>query len=178
MLAARWVLGDQQVIEGQCVKVTRRRLGLRRILPFTIALLAMVTLAAWVLASRPQPARSAAMERIFQAQSKLPPEAVRALQDLRLVAAVQAAYFTARSRYGSVDELKQAGYLDPAWPRADTYRVTCAGPPEPSGFVCFADPAPPQLVYFRVDATQAVRYASGHRPDGGSPVFGIPQEGL
>ena len=158
--------------------MTRRRLGLRRILPSTIVLLATVTLAAWLLASRPQPVRSAALERVFQAQSKLPPEAVRALQDLRLVAAVQAAYFTARGRHGAVDELKQAGYLDPAWPRAGAYRVTCAGPPEPSGFVCFADPAPPLSTYFRVDVTQAVRYASGHRPDGRSPVFGIPQEGL
>jgi len=117
----------------------------------------------------PAVAASHALER----QQSLPPAAIRALQDLRLAAAVELAYFTSRGRYATADQLKSAGYLDPRWPRSDpsSYRVFCLPEQEHLGFVCYADPASPGLPYFRIDATQIVRQAPHQRPAADGATF-------
>ncbi|MBI3693834.1 MAG: hypothetical protein HY238_03205 [Acidobacteria bacterium] len=113
------------------------------------------------------------LDRALQRQRDLPPDAVQALQDLRLVAAVEIAYFSLKGRYASTDELKSAGYLDPLWPRSNpkSYRVSCGPVGDLTGFLCFADRLSPRLPFFRIDATQVVRHRRNERPDGNSPVF-------
>jgi hypothetical protein len=148
--------------------------------PRLLAAVLLILLAAAFLLyrqTRPNTAAPAAVERALQAQRELPREAVRALQDLRLVAAVQLSYKSAKGRFGSVEELQSAGFLDPKWPRArNAYQVSCGPEPHGQAFTCFADPLPPHRIYFRIDATQAVRYETGRRPNGSSPIFGLSRE--
>jgi hypothetical protein len=114
-----------------------------------------------------------APDRVLARQRTLPREAVAALQDLRLAAAVEMTFFHRRGHYGAIEELKSDGLLDPAWPRsaASFYRVACTVEQDQRGFVCHADPRAPQAIHFRVDATQAVRFQYGRRPDASSEVF-------
>jgi len=106
-------------------------------------------------------------------QRALPRAEVGAIQDLRLAAAVELAYFSANGRYANPEDLKKAGFLDPAWPRSDagTYRVGCTMDEQARGFACYAAPVHPEATHYLVDSTQVVRYAQGRRPDRGSPVF-------
>lgn len=150
-----------------------KRIALRCVLLTAAACAGVLSVGIYLTSAKARtPSRSPA-EQVLRRQQPLPREAVVALQDLRLAAAVELTHFTAKGRYGSIDELKSAGFLDPAWPRSDpgSYRVTC-GPDEGNqGFVCYADPHSPQSIHFRIDATQALRQKRGQRPDAGSPVF-------
>ncbi len=112
------------------------------------------------------------MEQAVRKQQSLAPAAVTALQDLRLFAAVELAYFTAKGRYGTVDDLKSTRFLSAAWPRSYSgdYRIDCAVDAE-RGFACYADPATAGKPYFRIDATQSVGIEHNRRPDSGSPLF-------
>ena len=106
-------------------------------------------------------------------QHTLPRAEVGALQDLRLVAAVELAYFNAKGRYADPGDLKKAGYLDPAWPRSDAgaYQVGCTLDEQARGFACYAEPVHSEATHYVVDSTQVVRHARGRRPDSSSPVF-------
>lgn len=145
-----------------------------------ISLLALAVAATGALLLRPSPPphRLSPMEKILRAQQELPAPALRALQDLRVVASVQITHFTEKQRYGSVQELKSGKYLDPNWPSAEpgAYKISCNVEPERPYFVCLADAVSRQGLFFRVDPSQAVRYRRGSRPEAGSPVFGISKE--
>jgi len=106
-------------------------------------------------------------------QRTLPRAEVGAIQDLRLIAAVELAYFNAKGRYSNPGDLKKSGYLDPAWPRsaAGAYKVGCTLDEQVRGFACYAEPVHPEATHYVVDSTQVVRYAQGRRPDINSPVF-------
>ncbi len=118
------------------------------------------------------------LAELLEAQQALPGASVAALQDLRLVAAVQLTYFTEKGRYETPEKLQQDAYLDPEWPRspAESYRVHCVIKLEGAAFVCFADALEPELDWYMTDSTQAVRRAAGARPTAQSPVFGVGEE--
>ena len=118
------------------------------------------------------------LARMLEAQASLPEASVAALQDLRLVAAVQLTYFSEKGGYVSPAKLREGGYLDPEWPRtpAASYRVSCEVMHEGAAFVCFADALEPELDWFMTDSTQTVRWAGAARPTARSPVFGVSEE--
>ena len=118
------------------------------------------------------------LARLLEAQRELPEESVAALQDLRLVAAVQLTHFSERGGYRTPEELQQEGYLDPEWPRtgAESYRVGCELMQEGAAFVCFADALNSELDWYMTDSTQALRWAKDARPTAQSPVFGVSEE--
>ncbi|MFN0166279.1 MAG: hypothetical protein ACKV22_07590 [Bryobacteraceae bacterium] len=123
--------------------------------------------------SSPSAARRSQIEEILDKQRKLPKQVVTALQDLRLAGAVEITYATARRGYGTIEELKKAGFLDPKWPRSDpgTYQLTCKVEPSRDGFVCYADPVSSGNPGLRIDAGQTIRHALNRRPDAESPPF-------
>ena len=106
------------------------------------------------------------------AQPSVPAESVRAVQDLRLVAAVELAWAAGGAPFAPPDRLKAAGYLDPKWPRSDprAYRLTCEVEAA-RAFTCFADSLSASRAHFRIDAAQTVRFERGRRPDGRSPIY-------
>ncbi len=132
------------------------------------------------------PAREPAMQlpegvrNVLEAQQRLPAEEVQALQDLRLLAAVQSAYFNTQGAYGTPEELIAGGVLDPQWPRTspEAYTISCQVFEERLGFACYADPVAPFTTYYSVNPSQAVRLAKGRRPDDSSPAFGSTSGGL
>jgi len=148
------------------------------IIAFVVALAAA---SAWMLRGEPDnpglPLTPQVAE-ILRAQQELPPESVAALQDLRLAASVQMAYFTDRGGYADPLKLKEADYLDPHWPRADTqgYSVFCELGADLRSFSCFADAQRANLPWFSVDASQVIRWSSEERPGGRSDVFGVKKE--
>lgn len=141
-------------------------------------ILGLVAIAAgWLLQSEPEnqdlPVPSG-IARVLEAQSKLPPESVSALQDLRLIAAVEMAHFTQEGGYAGPEKLQADGYLDPQWPRAEssTYHVDCDFSEERVAFVCYADGLQPEAEWYMVDSTQVVRWERSRRPTARSPIFG------
>ncbi len=148
-------------------------LRIRRKLVLAGAAGSLLMIAAAILSLAQKPAHLSAMDRALRAQSVLPVDALQALQDLRLVAAVEIAYFNSHRRYAAPADLKAAGYLDPLWPRSkpEAYRISCNLAGDRPGFDCYADPVPPFTICFRIDATQIVRQSQGRRPDWDSPVF-------
>lgn len=140
-----------------------------------------VAAVAVVMLARPAERRTP-LDRVLAQQSTLAAPARAALQDLRLLGAVQFTFHSSRHRFGSVEELKNEDFLDPQWPRsaAGGYRITCeegtTSAQAPPGYLCYADPPSGSGPFFRLDPSQAVRYAHGRRPDDASPVFGFTQE--
>ncbi len=118
------------------------------------------------------------MQRILEAQERLAPQELAAVQALRVFAAVSLTYFTENGRYAGPEKLKATGYLDPKWPRVEpgTYTIDCRIGEE-TGFACFADPVSGSVHrYFYVDPSQLVRVERDRRPDEHSPVFGLSKE--
>ena len=153
----------------------------KRVLIFlVIAGLSVIAVTVGLLQSREsswQPPE--AIQKVFEAQQNLPPEEVQAIQDLRLMAGVQAAHFSQNGSYASPEGLKGGGLLDPEWPRAsrDSYQATCTVLQERLGFECYADPIQPEFNnYYFVDASQIVRTERNRRPDENSPAFGTTKE--
>ncbi len=94
-----------------------------------------------------------------------------AVQELRLIAAVELAFHASTGRYGEPAELQKAGYLDPQWPRSQGggHTISCEIAAAGAGFACYADPVRPGgQPYLRVDATQAVRREADRRPGAAS----------
>ena len=118
------------------------------------------------------------LAKLLAEQEKLPPESLAALQDLRLVAAVQLTHFTERGGYLTPQQLQQDGYLDPEWPRApaEAYNVNCELRQEGAAFVCFADALETELDWYRTDSSQTIRWSADGRPTDRSPVFGVGEE--
>ncbi|MBI4877560.1 MAG: hypothetical protein HY822_23260 [Acidobacteria bacterium] len=145
----------------------------------------IISVSALALAVLARPAkRQTPLDRVLAQQSSLAAPARSALQDLRLLGAVQFSFHSSRHRFGSIEELKKDGFLDPKWPRssAGAYRIGCeegqTSAQAPPGFLCYADPPPGGGPYFRLDPSQAVRYAPDRRPNDSSPIFGFTQEAL
>ncbi len=113
--------------------------------------------------------------RVLEAQSDLPPESVVALQDLRLMAAVQMAHYSAKGGFESPQNLKELEYLDPQWPRVDpeAYTVACELNQDGAAFICYADPVKAGMDWYMADSTQAVRWSADARPTPRSAVFGL-----
>ncbi|MBI3684682.1 MAG: hypothetical protein HY235_30295 [Acidobacteria bacterium] len=112
------------------------------------------------------------LEQAIAKQRRLPPDSVIALQDLRLLGAVEMSFFSAKGRYATPEELKKAGYLDQLWPRSNSQNYRLSFHSQQHGaFVTHAEPAGSNHDFFRIDQTQAIRYERNHRPDVRSPVF-------
>jgi hypothetical protein len=118
------------------------------------------------------------IERILRLQEALPAEEVAVLQALRVVSAVELAFFTEKGRYATPAELQEQGYLDPMWPRIpdDAYSVSCEVGAAESGYYCYADPAPPRTVFYSVNPAQTIQSEIGRRPDDSSPAFGSSRD--
>ncbi len=144
-----------------------------------VAVLGMAGVGYRILQSgTPQPEIPLEIRQMLMAQQKLPEAEVRAIQGLRVLAAVQAVYFTQHQSYAPPQELKSAGMLDPAWPRVDAaaYQISCIVEEERIGFECHADPVPPYSNSYFVNPSQVVRVEKKRRADENSPVFGISKE--
>lgn len=112
-------------------------------------------------------------QKAIEKQRKLPAAEITALQDLRLLGAVQTTYFSRKQSYATAPELKAAGFLDPAWPRSApaVYSIEIKLGNQGSSFEVFADPAAQGLGYYRLDESQVVRTEPGGRPSAASPSF-------
>ena len=149
-----------------------------------IIFLALLSLGAWScggLAGEPKsedPDLPPQLAKLLEAQEKLPNSSVMALQDLRLVAAVQMTYFSEKGTYETPQKLQAEGYLDPEWPRtpAGSYRINCELRQEGSAFVCFADALGPGLDWYMTDSAQTVYWSPDSRPTVQSPMFGVGEE--
>ena len=104
-----------------------------------------------------EPVIPESIRQILAEQDKLPQTEVETLQALRVVAAVEMAFFTQHGRYAAPEELKSSGFLDPAWPRIDSqaYQISCELGQEGLGLECFADPAPPYSNYYYVNPSKS-----------------------
>jgi len=111
-------------------------------------------------------------------QDKIPEAEVQVVQALRVLSAVQTAYFTQHQSYASPEELKAAGMLDPAWPRVDAgaYQISCVVGQERIGFECQAEPSPPYSNYYFINPSQVVRFEKDRRAGENSPIFGMSKE--
>lgn len=117
---------------------------------------------------------------VRKAEEALPPKSREALQALRLLGAVQVVRYGSAGSYASPQELKQAGILDPEWPRVDKdhYQVACEVSSDRENFTCYADAQRQgEEPWFRIDDSQRVRVESSRRPTPTSPVFGLLMEG-
>lgn len=114
------------------------------------------------------------IQRSLAVLEQLPEHVVRAVQDLRLVAAVEMAYHTAYGRYASPEELKASGFLAAGWPFSDPshYRISCdLQSSESSSFVCYAEPVDHENPYLRIDEAQSVRVRFRERPGPDAPLL-------
>ncbi len=113
------------------------------------------------------------MERAIEKQRQLTAREVAALQDLRLIAAVQTVHYSRNRRYATPEALKAAGMLDSAWPRSapSAYQVQVELTKTADTFEVFADPVEQGLGFYRIDETQVVRTERTHRPTRSSSVF-------
>ena len=146
-----------------------------------VALLACGLLACGGAAGEPQsgdPDLPPQLAKLLAEQEKLPAESVAALQDLRLVAAVQLTHFNEKGGFQTPQQLQRDGYLDPEWPRSPdkAYRVNCEMKQEGAAFVCFADALEPELDWYMTDSSQTIRWADSARPTARSPIFGVGEE--
>lgn len=109
----------------------------------------------------------------IEKQRKLPAAEITALQDLRLLGAVQSTYFSRKQRYATPDDLKTAGFLDAGWPRSavTAYKLVLKLGDNGERFEIFADPVEQGLGYYRIDETQVVRTERQRRPTPSSAVF-------
>jgi len=145
------------------------------------AVAALATVSTWMLQGEPEAPGmhlTPQVAEMLRAQQELPVESVAALQDLRLAASVQMAYSMEKGGYAEPLKLKEEGYLDPQWPRAEAqaYSVFCELGAGRRSFDCFADARKAGLPSFAVDASQAVRWSLEGRPGSRSNVFGVKEE--
>lgn len=140
--------------------------------PETVPVL-LLALACLACHTKPQQSAPLPFEQALAKQRSLSPPEVAALQDLRLLAAVQNAQFSKSGSFLSPDQLKSAGLLDPAWPRSSpaNYRIEFTVAPAGASFEAYADPVDHKLSFFRIDESQVVRTNRQRRPTADSAAF-------
>ena len=112
-----------------------------------------------------------ALQQHLQLTQSLPAPLRTAVQDLRLIAAVELTFLTERGRYASPEQLKEAGYLDPNWPRAAAfgYQISCQFDLDRPWYTCFALPPKQGELYLRTDPTQVIRANRLGKPSPADP---------